>query len=108
MKRLVLSTVCGLAMSQSAITPPPGLTYTDTYNVQVNNTLASIADAVGRGVCALARSNRMADVELMPRVGSSMRIPATIRRVRTTPSVVSRTCRAASTAFMVVRMCTPW
>ncbi|KAL1896052.1 hypothetical protein Sste5346_004791 [Sporothrix stenoceras] len=72
---LPLSSV-GLVAARSTTTPPPGLTYLGTYTIQANDTLASISVSVGRGVCALARANRMADVELMPRVGMEMLVPA--------------------------------
>ncbi|CAK7219170.1 hypothetical protein SBRCBS47491_003755 [Sporothrix bragantina] len=71
---LVISAVYGLAAVQLTM-PPPGLTYSGTYTVQANDTMASIAASVHRNICALARANRMADIELMPRVGSTILVP---------------------------------
>lgn len=76
MKLFLILTTIGLAMAQSTTTPPPGLNYSGTYTIQANDTLASIAASVGRGVCSLARANRMVHVGLMPRVGMEMLIPA--------------------------------
>lgn len=74
--KLIFLTITGLAMAQSTTVPPPGLTYSGTYTVQANDTLASIAASVNRSVCSLARANRMVDVELMPRAGMAMLVPA--------------------------------
>lgn len=87
---LVLFTVCGLAVTQST-TPPPGLTYSGTYTVQANDTLASIAAAVHRGVCTIARANRMADVELMPRLGSTLLVPANDTNINDTSCLLKET-----------------